>query len=478
MSELATKLDAVFGPGRGTTPEARARESTREFVRGLDQLSEARPKATGRRLTAREALEAYGFDALQMVAAEGSLVLASSWDAPGKALKDRRNALALEPRSVAKQARVTEQVVAACESSKRLPLRTYEQIARTLGLDERFVGVRSQGVGNESVAVRLRTIGEADGSLASSTVAALAEAAWVGATQSRLETALGFGLNRRGLLPNPSYGTSGYPAYMWGYDLAGQVRRLLQLEPSEAIRSMRELVEEYFGIPLIQAELGEAVAGATLESDGHRCIVVNLSGENRNVLRRRATIAHELGHLLFDPSQFLESLRVDTYDELEQMRERVADKVEQRANAFAVELLAPQEAILDRFKTAKEGLYGCMEHFGIGFTAGRYQIWNGSRREVPLESITTRTRNFDDQRALNNAWEGTEAFTVNFPMHPLPGVRPSRQGRFCAVALRAAEQQIISWDTAASHLEVTEAQARASAAEVRDFFPSVWGSPA
>jgi Zn-dependent peptidase ImmA (M78 family) len=477
MSDLNTKLDAVFGPGQGATPEARARGSAREFVRGLDQLSEARPKATGRRLTAREALEAYGFDALQAVAAEGSIVLAPSWDVPGKVLSRRRQALGLEVRAVAKQARVTEQEVSACEASRRLPLRTYEQISRTLGLDERFVAVRAQGVGNESVTVRLRTIGEADGSLASSTVAALAEAAWVGATQSRLEAVLGLGLNRHGLQPNPSYGTSGYPAYMWGYDLAGQVRQLLQLDPSDPVRSMRELVEEYFGIPLIQAELGEAVAGATLESDGHRCIVVNLSGENRNVLRRRATIAHELGHLLFDLSQYLESLRVDTYEELDEMREKVADKVEQRANAFAVELLAPQQAILDRYRATKEdALYGCMEHFGIGFTAGRYQIWNGSRREIPLESISTRARKLDEQRELT-AWEGIEAFTVNFPMHPLAGVRPSRQGRFCAVVLRAAEQQIISWDTAASHLEVTEAQARKSVGEVREFFPSVWSTP-
>ncbi len=465
----------MFGPGCGTTAEARARESTREFVRGLDQLTEARPKATGRRLTAREALDSYGFDALEAVVDEGSVVLTPSWDAPGTVLRGRRQALGLEVRAVAKQARVTEQEVAACEDSRRVPLRTYEHIARTLGLDERFVAVRAQAVGNESVAVRLRTIGESGPALGASTVAALAEAAWVGATQGRLEAALGFGLDRHGLQPNPSYGTSGYPAYMWGYDLAGRVRQRLRLEPAMAVPSMRELVEEYFGIPLIQAELGDGVAGATLESDGHRCIVVNLSGENRNVLRRRATIAHELGHLLFDPSQHLESLRVDSYLELELERERVTDKVEQRANAFAVELLAPQQAILARYReTADDPLYACMKHFGVGFTAARYQIWNGAERAIQLDSITTRARRtFEEQRELE-AWEGTEAFTVNFELHPLPGVRASRQGRFCAIVLRSAEERIISWDTAASHLEVTEAQARKAVDAVREFFPSVW----
>jgi len=66
MSEADLQmLDAVFGPGPGTTPEERAAQSKQIFVRGLDLLTfDHSAKARGRRLTAQEALEAYEFDKL------------------------------------------------------------------------------------------------------------------------------------------------------------------------------------------------------------------------------------------------------------------------------------------------------------------------------------------------------------------------------------------------------------------------------
>lgn len=469
------KLDAVFGPGSGETPEKRARESEKLFVRGLDQLAEDRPKATGRRLTAWEALEAYGFETLQEVVAEGSVLMANSTDAPGRVLRERRESLGLTPERVAKATKITLQELEGCEASKRVPLRTYERVARELGLDERFVGVKSYGVGNESVAVRLRNVGVEGARLGAGSVAALAEAAWVGLAQSRLESLLGLGFDRHHLHPNPNYGTSDFPAYRWGYRLAHEVRAKLGLEAGAPVQSMRKVVEEFFRIPLVQTELGDDVAGATLEADGHRCIVVNLSGDNRTVTTRRVTVAHELGHLLFDPQRELASLRVDTYAELERSRQQVPDRAEQRANAFAVELLAPQKAILARFRaTQDDPLFDSMVHFGVGRTAAKYQIHNGSEGEIPLHQIQTRPRHAGELREMSD-WEGAEAFTVNSDFHPLPTVRSSRQGRFCAVVLRAAEARLISWDTAAAHLSVTEQEARSALQPVRDFFPSVWG---
>ncbi len=88
-------------------------------------------------------------------------------------------------------------------------------------------------------------------------------------------------------------------------------------------------------------------------------MAINTQGLNGNVWVRRFTMAHELGHLLWDPDQRLQSLRVDTYRDLEEdpVQRPGLDPVEARANAFAIELLAPQEYVLKVFDlTGMDGL--------------------------------------------------------------------------------------------------------------------------
>ena len=86
---------------------------------------------------------------------------------------------------------------------------------------------------------------------------------------------------------------------------------------------MRELVEHRLGIPIIQVKLPPAIAGATISSHGQRGIVLNVRGANTNVWIRRTTLAHELAHILFDPEAKLESVRVDSYKQLERDTEDV-----------------------------------------------------------------------------------------------------------------------------------------------------------
>ena len=76
---------------------------------------------------------------------------------------------------------------------------------------------------------------------------------------------------------------------------------------------------------------------------------MNLHGDNQNPLVRRATIAHEFAHLLYDPDEYLNKVTVDTYEGLEynpKIGPDIADSehyhVEQRANAFAISFLAPK----------------------------------------------------------------------------------------------------------------------------------------
>lgn len=471
---MTLTLDDVLGPGPGTSPEVRARASTKRFVRSLDQLAEHTPGATGRQLSASEALDAYGYDVLREVAAEGGALLCVTPDAAGHAIRSQRDRLGLETRAVAARANMSAREIERAEQNVRdVRLRTYERIARALGMDERQLSVMREPAASAELAVRLRTVGEEFRGMTSSVVSAIAEAAWVAQTQVRLEETLGI-RNRRHLdfEQTTNYGSPGYPAYQHGYYLAQQTRQALSLG-NDPIPSMRELCEETLGIPVIQADLGEWVAGVTVEvATNTRAIVVNISGGNRDVFMRRSTMAHEVGHLLYDPRQQLNKLRVDEYDGLATPAHAIQDRVEQRANAFAVELLAPQEVALQLFDgrggADGTGLQAVIDSFGISFTAARYQIWNGRDRSIPLERLTARARPEDH-------WVGAEQYTVDYNFLQ---TADSRAGRFSAVVIRAAQERLVSWDTAAEFLLCTEAEARAAADTVRDLFPSVFRIPA
>jgi Zn-dependent peptidase ImmA (M78 family) len=464
--EVTELVERVFGPGFGTDAEAGARASKRVYVRSIDQLVEFRDGAKGRRLTALEALRAYGIGALAEVAAEGSALLAPSGATVGRTLRARRAQLALEVRHVASVADLPVEVVEAAEQSRKLPIRQYERVARALGLDERYISVREEPEGNERVAVRLRVIGDTRPALRGGTVAALADAAWVAMTQVRLEDELGLRAAPTGITHSLNYGTPDFPAYAWGYRLAADARQKLDLE-NRPIPSVRALAEERLNLPIIQAELGERIAGVTLEVGNRRAIVVNLSGKNRHVYVRRSTVAHELGHLLYDSPRYLNDLRVDEYADLERRAEELRDPVEQRANAFAVEFLAPQVAAVEHYHQSQGDRLGeVMDLFGLSFTAARYQIWNGVDRRIPLDSLVS------DRVAATPAFEAAETFTIDY--HPIRGIAPARAGRFSAVVVRAAEEGSISWDTAAEWLEVPEQNVKRGAAGVRSLYPAVF----
>ena len=109
-----------------------------------------------------------------------------------------------------------------------------------------------------------------------------------------------------------------------------------------------------------------------------------------------------------------------------------------------------------------------MAEFGLSFTAARYQVWNGKKRQVPLQSLTATVRRPEPH------WDAAESFTIDY--HPLGHLRPSRAGNFSDLVVRAAQAGLISWDTAAEWLEVAEEELHRGAAAVRELFPNVFES--
>lgn len=465
-------LENIFGPdSRGDTAPERARTSKRRFVRSQDQLGVFQGnQVSGRILSAWEALMAFGMDALSEAVDHGAAILVSDTNEPSSSISSRRSELGLSIEHIASASSLPVQIVRDAEDpGKRTPIRELEKIAQVLGLDERMLTWQKGAGGDSGLALRLKTLATDGARLAPSTVTALDEAAWVIATQHRLIEWLGGDLAAarwRSFEPSGNYGERGYPSWQHGIYLANQTRKNLGIGEFDAIDNMREFCERVLGIPIVQCELPNEIAGATILNGDSRGIAVNTRGSNENVWIRRATLAHEIGHVLWDPKGRLGSLCVDNYMGIERDARSVPDYIEQRANAFSVEFLAPLRAVLPVFKQHSEscvGLRAVMEKFGVSFAVARYQVWHALDRSIPLESLTV-----EDCTATAD-WTGRESFTSDF--FPIQETPLNRKGLFCGVVGKAEAENLISEDTAATYLGTTILWYDEEKTAIQDFFP-------
>ena len=446
------ELDLIFGPdSKGSTPQESARNSSRKFVRSQIQLAEDSQEATGRSLSAWEALQAFGLDKLREVFEYNSAILSCAANEPAQTLRNRRGDLGLSIEDVAKVTGLNKIDVENAENPKTLTsIHTIEKIARSLALDENSVSFTHGANGDPNLATRLKTMESTH--RGPELVFQLCEAAWVSKKQHELFDWLysrsPISLVGKGFEPSFMYGTdASYTAWMHGYYLARQARDILKISEEQPIKCMRELIEGQLEIPLIQTVLPKIIAGATIANGMVRGITVNTEGGNQNVWVRRMTLAHELGHLLYDPDQKLEKLQVDKYSELEQAPWEQKDYVEQRANAFAVDFLAPQKATIEVFNSATDyskGLRKVMDTFGLSYTSAKFHVWNGLDRQIPLADLVV------DNYEPTDEWKGRESFTIDF-FKP-DSVPISRRGRFACLVAQSTDTNLLTEDSAAAYL--------------------------
>ena len=127
------------------------------------------------------------------------------------------------------------------------------------------------------------------------------------------------------------------PPFAEGYELAGWLRS----EPEVVRRGGRvdpDEILESWGVPLIDIGLGLGDIDAIGCWGPRHGPAVLLNSDARHAGhsgRRRATLAHEICHLLVDRASSLPLVEV--------LGGRTAKHVEQRARAFAAELLLPRE---------------------------------------------------------------------------------------------------------------------------------------
>ncbi len=151
-------LDLIFGPdSKGKTARERARTSKRVFVRSQAQLAEDSPEATGRRLSAWEALLTFGLPKLLEVFERGGAILSSMVDEPARTLRNRRESLGLPVTRVAAAAGLTEKEVEDAENPKTITsIHVIEKIAQALALDEHVVSFVPGANGDPRLAARLK----------------------------------------------------------------------------------------------------------------------------------------------------------------------------------------------------------------------------------------------------------------------------------------------------------------------------------
>ena len=465
---MQKRLARVFGATDGTTPEAASQKSNVLFVRGRAQLSRAgtyEGSPQGHVISAREALANYGFDVLEEAAEYGTALLLKEPNAAGRAISRQRRSMGLNKKQVAHFTELDISTIEHIESASgrdQVTVQELERVAFKLGLDEAQIAYQGLA-GDTTIGARLkemRTRNE-NATLTPTSVLTFAEAASVIRVQHRLMKSLGVNSSQRGNFePDGYYGSMHNPAWRVGQELSERARRILNLE-HDPVKSMRELVEDTLCIPVIQVELAQkTIAGATISvTDGDetwRGIVLNLKGDNENPLVRRATIAHEIAHLLFDPEEYLNKVRVDTYEGLACDPSRAPDvadtehyRVEQRANSFAISFLAPMEKVRNMAQPpfSATDVSRVVSKYGISVTAASYHVVNASYQSA--------ARPWDVPADDGEDWKGVENLTTDY--FPISNNTPiTRRGRFAKLVVRASREGLISTESAAEYLCCSE----------------------
>jgi Zn-dependent peptidase ImmA (M78 family)/transcriptional regulator with XRE-family HTH domain len=471
-----SEISKVFGAVTATDRETAARESTRKFIRSKAEIGLLREgkEPPGHIMTAWEAYHSYGFDILDEAIEYGSAILLESVGAVERTFKTRRNDLGLSIESVAGASHVDAGVVKQAEKlAHDIPVKVLEKLAFALGLDERLLSFSEKDVGDKSLAFRLKTLQQTDmgnSHLSAGVVLQFAEVASVVRIQSMLMDWLDQPSEANAFQPDPNYGSLVSPAWRLGYRLASKARNRLGLG-SGPISSMRDLVEKRLGIPVVQVRLPQAIAGATITTSGHdgsdvRGVVLNTVGDNANVWVRRATLAHELGHILYDPDTELERLRVDSYTGIQENPEigGERDYVEQRANAFAIAFLAPLESVREIALSpiSTEAVGKVMQTFGISWTAARYHVSNAHYRTTSLSQSMAQLDPSDE-------WRIAEESTLDY--FPVGSSPYQRRGRFAGLVAECHQRRMLSSQTAALYLGCTEQEFVDNESSIRELHP-------
>jgi Zn-dependent peptidase ImmA (M78 family) len=174
----------------------------------------------------------------------------------------------------------------------------------------------------------------------------------------------------------------------------------------KSVQSVLNLVSEDLGILVIWQKLPLAVAGYAVCDEIHGpAVVVNVNGRNANELVRRFTLAHEAAHVLYDREHLREMASFDEYDDFFDYLNESRDPRETRANAFAIQLLAPEPQVRDAWRPelgVAKAVRKFMTEFGLSFEAARCHLANYGLLDLTEKVTGVVTTAPDDLKVLES----------------------------------------------------------------------------
>ena len=135
---------------------------------------------------------------------------------------------------------------------------------------------------------------------------------------------------------------------------AERVARKLLIESGVHVPVDVEVVAGFLGLSVVDEDLEDSVSGMLVVKDGHGVIGVN---GHHHVNRRRFTTAHEIGHYRLHrkcASVFVDAAPVFYRDDASSAGTK---QQEIEANAFAAELLMPEDHLRERVDGMELDLY-------------------------------------------------------------------------------------------------------------------------
>ena len=452
---MTAGLRFIFGPEiDGASCEEVVKQCEWGFVRSRSQLALNHPDGnpTGHKMTAWEAWCAYGRDVVDEAIEHGGAVLRRTEESPELSLLNRCDRLGISWSTVAEMAGLSEEADLNQDSPHRIHIKRLGTVAFKLGLDERMLTYVADCGADSGLADTLSSLQQLQdpNQISESATASLAEGVSVIRVQNMLQGWLGKDLGATKFRTSDDFRTDAAGARQVGYLLAKDVRETLGLGIAP-IASMKDLVEDQLGIPIVSAELPDGVAGATVSSVDHegkefRGVFVNNTGLNEDVWVSRVTLARELGHALFDSPDRIGNIRVSHHLGDGSEETAAGDVVRQRADAFALAFLAPMEEVkrLAPLPVNHVRVSRVMKHFGMCEVAARRRIescYAGEAQGVPTAPAWAKPTKQDVDAEL----------TVRVGGAPCPVTEP-RGEMFAEMVMDCHRNRLISDDTAALYL--------------------------
>lgn len=175
--------------------------------------------------------------------------------------------------------------------------------------------------------------------------------------------------------------------YQQGIDAAQRVRKELQT-PKNPLRDLQGLLEEDFSTPVTVCRLGSSTIEAATVKDPRQGSCVVVINSDAGVFRPSSTVfrrllAHELAHVLLDLDESTPDFILDIHPEGHSPRlsEAGHPPIEQRANAFAAELLIPTAGLHE--------LLGTPSHSG-SLESGRRYVEDVEQEFIAPRELTIR----------------------------------------------------------------------------------------